>query len=285
MPLLYYWLGDNYRRDLNQGAGYHLNQANPLLHQIDLGDSLWAFTRRIDGAYVLAAELVAKAKTLNPPGYRYGRYRLWGDLTHSRYFQVDWQKSAEKVLRELSCRTDAAVLGKSFQGHAAVRRLNLWDHRMLAAASHDLPREPRARILPEERLEAALLLGSPETVDALVREESPGIAERRAHYLHSIAPARNQDLVHRLHDLYDGRCQVCNWNPRETYVQSLCHGHHLQWLSRGGEDHLENMVLVCPNHHAAIHRCDAPFDFADYSFVFADHREVLQRNSHLAGVR
>ena len=31
MPLLYFWRGDNYRRDLDYGAGYHLNQSNPLL--------------------------------------------------------------------------------------------------------------------------------------------------------------------------------------------------------------------------------------------------------------
>jgi 5-methylcytosine-specific restriction enzyme A len=60
--------GDNYRRDMDLGAGYHLNQASPVLHGVDLGDSLWAFTRRPDGAYVLAAELVVKAKTLNRPG-------------------------------------------------------------------------------------------------------------------------------------------------------------------------------------------------------------------------
>ena len=47
VPLLYYWRRDNYRRDLDMGAGYHLNQANPLMHQIDLGDSLWAFTRTL----------------------------------------------------------------------------------------------------------------------------------------------------------------------------------------------------------------------------------------------
>jgi len=67
MPLLYYWRGDNYTRDLDHGAGYHLNQATPRLHDIDLGDSLWAFTRRKDGTYVLAAELIAHAKTRNTP--------------------------------------------------------------------------------------------------------------------------------------------------------------------------------------------------------------------------
>jgi hypothetical protein len=45
MHLLYYWRGNNYRRDLDHGVGFHLNQANRLLHQIDIGESLWAFTR------------------------------------------------------------------------------------------------------------------------------------------------------------------------------------------------------------------------------------------------
>jgi hypothetical protein len=86
MPLLYYWRPDNYRRDLDYGAGYNLNQANPLLHEIDLGDSLWAFTRTRSSRYALAAELVVKAKTINPPNFRYGKYRIWGDLKRSRYF-------------------------------------------------------------------------------------------------------------------------------------------------------------------------------------------------------
>ena len=70
--MLYYWRGDNFRRDLDEGAAYHLNQKNSLLHGIDVGDSLWAFTRRRDGAYVLAAELVVSSKALNYDGYKYG---------------------------------------------------------------------------------------------------------------------------------------------------------------------------------------------------------------------
>lgn len=115
MPLLYHWRADNYRRDLDMGAGYHLNQASPKLHQIDLGDSLWAFTRGTDGRYVLAAELVVKAKTFNPPNYRYGRYRVWGHLAHSRYFDVKRGPSVEHVVRGLSVSSRGAVLGRAFQ--------------------------------------------------------------------------------------------------------------------------------------------------------------------------
>ena len=49
MPLLYYWRRDNYVRDLDLGAGYHLNQDNPVMHEVARGNSLWAFTHTADG--------------------------------------------------------------------------------------------------------------------------------------------------------------------------------------------------------------------------------------------
>lgn len=281
MPLIYYWRDDNYRRDLDMGAGYHLNQANPLLHKVDIGDSLWAFTRNLDGRYVLAAELVIRAKTMNPPNFRYGRYRVWGDIHKSRYFQVEGQPSIEQVIRRLSCSTNAAILGHSFQGHRAVKQITVQDHQILSVSAKNLPLEPRARILPEEQLEAALILGDEKAVEDLIREEEPGIAQQRREYLYRQAPTRNRQLVKELQSIYQGKCQICVWNPRIVYGESLCHGHHLQWLSRGGEDSLENMTLICPNHHAAIHGCDAPFDFGDLAFDFGTHREALTLNFHL----
>ena len=243
------------------GAGYHLNQANPLLHRVEIGDSLWAFTRNQSGRYVLAAELVVKAKTENPPNFRYGRYRIWGDIHFSRYFQVDNQPSIEQIVRNLSCKADARILGQSFQGKAAVKLITQQDHLILQAAARDLPLEPHARILPEEKLEAALLLQDPLAVENLILKEHAGIAEERRAYLYSQAPSRNHRLVEELQDLYEGQCQICLWHPRQHYGHSLCHGHHIHWLSRGGEDELANMILVCPNHHSAIHRIDAPMDF------------------------
>src|SRR5262249_49847856 len=150
-----------------------------------------------------------------------------------------------------------------FQGHAAVRQLTHQDHLMLTSAARTLPLEPRARLLPEEQLEASLLLGDSDAVEYLIREEHPGGAEQRAVYLFRQPPTRNRELVLPLQQTYQGRCQLCLWAPRNEYGQWLCQGHHLQWLSRGGEDVLENMALVCPNHRSAIHACDAPLDYGD----------------------
>lgn len=281
MSLLYFWRRDNYYRDLDLGAGYNLNQANPLMHQIDQGDSLWAFTRNRDGRYVLAAELVCKAKTENPPNFRYGRYRLWGDINLSRYFKVDEQPGFEQIIRNLSIPIQSRILGHSFQGHAAVKKISTEDHLILATYSANLAIEPRARILPEERLEASLLLGDKYAVEQLVQEESAGIAEVRQQYLYQHAPARNSHLSQQLQEMYSGRCQVCLWHPRNQYGHDLCQAHHLVWMSRGGEDDISNMVLICPNHHAAIHRADAPLDFSEKSFNFGSHNEAIQLNYHL----
>jgi 5-methylcytosine-specific restriction protein A len=280
MPLIYYWRRDNYVRDLDMGAGYHLNQASPTLHQIELGDSLFAFTRNKLGKYVFAAELVIGAKTLNPPNFYYGRYRVWGNLSKSRYFKVDNQPNAERIIRSLSCQINAKILGHAFQGRAAVRLLNQDDYRILHAAVRDLEIETRARILPEDKLEATLLLGDSDAVAALIKKENTGIDKRRIEYLYRQAPQRNKLLVSKLQKLYQGRCQFCLWDPQNTYGKYLCQGHHVEWLSRGGEDSIKNMILVCSNHHSAIHRCDAQFDYSDSSFDFGARRERLGIDHH-----
>lgn len=286
MPLLYHWTRENHERDLAFGAGFHLNQGSARLHQVEVGDSLWAFTRRRDRRYGLAMELVVRAKTLNPRNFRYGHYRLWGDLERTRYFDLDHPRAlvVDQVVRHLSVAPKSAVLGQAFQGHAAVRVLTQEDHQVLAALAADLPLDPRARVYPEEKLEALTLLGQADSVYRLVVDELPLLAAERQHYLYD-GPAitRSRSLVRALRERYGGRCQLCLWEPSTLYGRELSEAHHMHWLSRGGDDAEDNLVLLCPNHHRAVHACDAPFDYRDLAFVFPDHREALRLNAHLTG--
>ena len=150
----------------------------------------------------------------------------------------------------------------------------------LLAYAMSLPLEPRAQLLPEERLEALLLAGDENAVATLLREEPAGIAEERRQYLMTEVARRDRDLVEQLRELYAGECQICGWAPRRSYKTELCEAHHVRWLSRGGADALTNLVLVCPNHHRAIHRCDAPFDFGCNAFIFPAANEPLMRFEH-----
>ncbi len=54
----------------------------------------------------------------------------------------------------------------------------------------------------------------------------------------------------------------------------------MQWLSRGGADELSNLALLCPNHHRAVHGCDAQFDFGTTAFVFPTGLEELRLSRH-----
>ena len=282
MTLLYYWRPDNYERDRRFGFGFHLNQNSPAMESGEPGRSLWAFTRRRrDSQYVLAAELIIRAITRNPPNYRYGRWRAWGDLERSRYFDVGACPRVDPIIRNLGLRASARRLGQSFQGHAAVRPLADDAHQLLAEYSRELPVLAHAEIYPEDEFEARLVHG--ESVQHLLGRERPATENQRIQYLYeTVDVQRARRHVKELQAIYGGRCQICLYNPQDTYGHKTCHGHHIQWLSRGGDDELENMALVCPNHHAAIHRDDAPFDYGDLAFVYSNGlREPLKANEHL----
>ena len=69
------------------------------------------------------------------------------------------------------------------KGRAAVRRLGEADHARLAGYARHLAPEPRARLLPEERLEALLVSGDQDAVAQLLRDEPSGLADERRRYL------------------------------------------------------------------------------------------------------
>ena len=157
-------------------------------------------------------------------------------------------------------------------------------HARLAAYARHLAPEPRARLLLEERFKALLVSGDQSAVARLLRDKPSGLAEeRRLYLLGQVAQGalgRDRRLTLELRDLYGGSCQLCGWAPRQDYGADLCEAHHVRWLSRGGPDTLGNLVLVCPNHHRAIHRLDTPYDFGTGGFVFGATIEPLTARRH-----
>lgn len=93
--------------------------------------------------------------------------------------------------------------------------------------------------------------------------------------------ARNQSLVEELRLLYKGQCQICNSAPFNGAFGSIVEAHHIKWLCRGGEDALDNMIVLCPNHHAAIHAVDPEFDFLRLVFKFGTKEVPIRLNRHL----
>jgi hypothetical protein len=92
---------------------------------------------------------------------------------------------------------------------------------------------------------------------------------------------RDQSLVEELKVLYQGHCQICDSVPFSGAFGSLVEGHHIKWLCRGGADALDNMVLLCPNHHAAIHSGDPDFDWIKFAFKFRVKELPIRLDRHL----
>lgn len=87
---------------------------------------------------------------------------------------------------------------------------------------------------------------------------------------------RDQKLVGQLKTLYSGQCQICGTKPFNGLFGNIAEGHHIVWLSRGGADTLRNMVLLCPNHHAAVHSFDPTFDWTNMAFKFGTRNLPLR---------
>lgn len=285
-----YWRWDNYVRDLDEGAAFHFNSNQVRLHStIELGERLWLVTgqRRSEGIeYVLVACLTIAAKTFNAPGYKYGRYRVWGDTRKSKYFSADGPDMTDLLLQ---CQFDTGtriqgkgVIGQSLQ---TIRGLVPGDVTALLEWSRTLRPEPRAyEIVDEACLEKSFESGEDAVRETVLGYHS-GVSDRRRLLLQR-SYRRNRALVDELRGLYAGRCQLCGFDPPVLYGVSACCGHHVVYLSRGGKDELPNLMLVCPNHHEIIHATSAVFDFSDLHYVFPNgRREPLVLNKHFGRAR
>ena len=287
--LLAYWRYDNYKRDLEEGAGFNFNSRQPRLHSaISLGDSLWLITGRREAgrsgkAYYVVARLVVRSKTINPPGYKYGDFRIWGDLDQSQYFQVGTLEASE-LLRGLAFSTNQPIgdatteLAQSFQ---TIRSLAPGDSRLLEAWCRALLPEPAAyAILPEQQLEQAVLYDA-EAVTKVIREHPSALAQYRIDSLIE-QPARSRNLVRHVHDLYGGRCQVCGFDPKLQYSVRRLRStpSRLPLARRRGQPRQPGAPLPESPHRRPPDK--RHFDFQDLTFVFAhNHRERLVLNRHL----
>ena len=79
------------------------------------------------------------------------------------------------------------------------------------------------------------------------------------------------------------RCEACGWKAPQLLHRLLC-VHHIVPVCRGGSHDRENLVLLCPNHHAIAHalfprskgRYDGPRTRADLLKAIRDpkcHKE------------
>lgn len=113
----------------------------------------------------------------------------------------------------------------------------------------------------QERLEKdkARALSDKE-LEEKIRKKKKGISKERK--VVSTNYSRDPEIAEYAIRRAAGKCDLCLSDaPFEKkdgtpYLES----HHVDWLSRGGEDVIENVVAVCPNCHRRIHVLDEKAD-------------------------
>lgn len=291
MDAIAIWNFSNYRKDLDAGAGFHFNSNQSRFHTaLNIGDSLWLVTRIVANGrneYRLAARLVIRAKTINAPSYKYGSYRVWGDVKASSYYRIDETSEQDvfELLRLLEM--DSGSLAEKtrsnlFQAMQTMRCIPPKSNKLLESFAVQLPLEMRAyQVMDEPKLEKAYAAADPAQLELLLKEEAVGYSENtKSEIKHSYD--RSRKLVKNLHEVYNGRCQVTGHDSPLLYGVPTAEAHHVVYRSRGGADEMENLVLLSPNLHTAIHAANATFDYGALAFIFPNGRvEPLILNTHL----
>lgn len=78
-----------------------------------------------------------------------------------------------------------------------------------------------------------------------------------------------------------GRCDLCGMNAPFVKNDGIPYleAHHVDWLSRGGEDVIENVSAICPNCHRKIHILDEREDTIKLKKRMVAYNKLLKKEN------
>ena len=82
--------------------------------------------------------------------------------------------------------------------------------------------------------------------------------------------------------MYDYRCQICGQRVGELYDSHVVESHHIDYFVKSLNNDMNNIMIVCPNHHNIIHDVNPFFDRGKKVFIYNNYyKEGLILNYHL----
>jgi len=310
---LYHW--KDRKRDLADGGVWLggtvcFRQKSPTFRTVRPGDRVWLSAMDGPGRYVLAGvPRVSDSGWLEAPapGRRGGDWFVEATAPDAVFFEPEGQADLEPLLRRALglSRADVAVLGHAFQGAGGVRALPDKADKALSKRADALrvaePTADTARQRWAKRGDTGPSVGevlrrmadAQAARDAALEDDARGMADQLMPLLADASepPATREYLAEvRVRDsaqarelkaLYGDRCQLTGKRPLGGAAGDITEAHHIEWLSRDGLDVPENMVVLSPDWHRAIHAANAEFDWRDLAFVIEGKRHKLRLNKHL----
>jgi 5-methylcytosine-specific restriction endonuclease McrA len=82
--------------------------------------------------------------------------------------------------------------------------------------------------------------------------------------------------------IYNSHCQICGEFIGQKYNTTIIHSHHIEYFSISLNNNADNIMIVCPNHHAIIHATNPTFDRKNKTYNYPNgYKESLVLNIHL----
>ncbi len=92
----------------------------------------------------------------------------------------------------------------------------------------------------------------------------------------------NRAIGNNLKLIYNFRCQICGNNFGKKYNGNIVEAHHIQSFTKTMNNDVENILIICPNHHRIIHKVDPMFNKKELSYIYKNGlKEKLILNKHL----
>jgi HNH endonuclease len=99
---------------------------------------------------------------------------------------------------------------------------------------------------------------------------------------------RDTAASRQLKELYDFSCQICGETLMLDSTRKYAEVHHIQPLGKtgGGPDRENNMICVCPNHHALLDFAAIPLEFSKLKLTKHRLRDefVIHHNARVRSV-
>ncbi len=119
--------------------------------------------------------------------------------------------------------------------------------------------------MSETELEAALE----------AKDESAGYI-----YKETISKVRkiNQKIIDDLKMHYKGECQICGARVGCDFGEEIVEAHHIEYFFQTQNNDSSNIIVLCPNCHRLIHRCDPVYHKKELCYEFENGKKIFIKN-------
>ena len=91
-----------------------------------------------------------------------------------------------------------------------------------------------------------------------------------------------RSIIIELKKLYRYECQICGHAFEGLYGGNYAEAHHIEFFADTHNNKMNNIIILCPNHHRVIHLLKPNFDRHSLTWVYPNGlTESLKKNIHL----